>query len=40
MMRERKKTYEPPKLITYSREEILAGLGPARAIYGLPGGAD
>ena len=34
-----KKPYEAPKMTTYSQQEILAGMGPAHAIYGGPGGA-
>jgi len=30
--------YEAPRLTVYTQEEILAGIGPARAIYGSPGG--
>ncbi len=33
-----RRPYESPRLTTYNQEEILAGIGPARAIYGPAGG--
>jgi predicted nucleotidyltransferase component of viral defense system len=39
MAQQTKRSYETPKLTIYSRQEILATLGPARAIYGGIGGA-
>ena len=35
----KKRPYEAPSLVAYSREEILGMMGPARANYGGPGGA-
>jgi hypothetical protein len=33
-----RRPYEAPRVTVYTQEEILAGIGPARAIYGNPGG--
>ena len=33
-----RRPYEAPRLTIYTQDEILAGIGPARAIYGSPGG--
>jgi len=33
-----RRPYESPRLSVYTQEQILAGIGPARAIYGSPGG--
>jgi len=33
-----RRPYEAPRLTVYTKEEILAGIGPARAIYGPAGG--
>jgi len=35
---EMRRPYESPRLTVYTQEEILAGIGPARAIYGPAGG--
>ena len=29
-----RRAYEAPKMVTYSKDDILAGMGPARAMYG------